>query len=261
MPPVPGELGAQPPPPPVVKPPVVKPHPVETKTYTVAKGDTLSGIAKRYGLTVNEIAALNGIGDPNKLRVGQRLMLPGQVDLEAPRPVTPRLPKPPDASSSSSSVKLSGDTYVVQAGDTLSEIAVRLGVKVKALKDANGLATDRILVGQRLKLPEGAAAMPAAAAGGGTSAASSATAGTLPSAVPDAAPMEEIETVTPEPVETGAAPGVMKIHVVEEGEDVYSVAMLWGISVARLKELNGLTGKDLTPGQRLKVPGALPPEE
>lgn len=43
-------------------------------------------------------------------------------------------------------------------------------------------------------------------------------------------------------------------HVVELGEDLYSVAMIYKVSAARLKELNGLNGTDLILGQRLKVP-------
>lgn len=44
--------------------------------YSVAPGDTLSAIAKRHGTTVNDISRLNGIGNPNMIRVGQRIRLP-----------------------------------------------------------------------------------------------------------------------------------------------------------------------------------------
>lgn len=45
------------------------------KTYTVKAGDTLSGIAAKYGTTYQKIAAANGIGDPNKIYVGQKLKI------------------------------------------------------------------------------------------------------------------------------------------------------------------------------------------
>ncbi len=45
----------------------------------------------------------------------------------------------------------------------------------------------------------------------------------------------------------------IRYHVVQKGEDIYTVAMMWGVSVARLKEENGLTGTELTAGQRLKI--------
>ena len=47
--------------------------------YTVKKGDTLSAIAKQYGTTYQEIAKANGISDPNKISVGQKLTIGGST--------------------------------------------------------------------------------------------------------------------------------------------------------------------------------------
>ena len=53
-----------------------KPQPT-TKTYTVKSGDTLSGIAKKYGTTVKKLQALNpSISNPNKIYVGQKIIVP-----------------------------------------------------------------------------------------------------------------------------------------------------------------------------------------
>lgn len=58
----------------------VKPQPpVSGKTYTVVKGDALSEIAQKYGTTVDTLAQLNGIKDPNLIVVGQVLKLPGST--------------------------------------------------------------------------------------------------------------------------------------------------------------------------------------
>lgn len=58
----------------------VKPQPpVSGKTYTVVKGDTLSEIAQKYGTTVDTLAQLNGIKNPNLIVVGQVLKLPGST--------------------------------------------------------------------------------------------------------------------------------------------------------------------------------------
>ena len=58
----------------------VKPQPpVSGKTYTVVKGDTLSEIAQKYGTTVDTLAQLNGIKDPNLIVVGQVIKLPGST--------------------------------------------------------------------------------------------------------------------------------------------------------------------------------------
>ena len=47
-----------------------------SKTYTVKKGDTLSGIAKQYGTTVDKLVSLNGIKNKNLIYVGQVIKLP-----------------------------------------------------------------------------------------------------------------------------------------------------------------------------------------
>ena len=57
-----------------------------SSTYTVRSGDTLSEIAQRYGMTTNALASLNGISDPNKIKVGQVLKVSGSASTPAPTP-------------------------------------------------------------------------------------------------------------------------------------------------------------------------------
>ena len=57
-----------------------------TATYTVQSGDTLGGIAKRFGVTVDSLARANGITNPNLIRVGMKLTIPGAA---APAPAAP----------------------------------------------------------------------------------------------------------------------------------------------------------------------------
>lgn len=89
-----------------------------TSTYTVRYGDTLSGIASRYGTSTSTLASINGISNPNWI-------YPGQV------------------------IKLSGGSsarsYTVRPGDTLSSIASRLGTSWTALKAKNGLANANLI--------------------------------------------------------------------------------------------------------------------
>ena len=68
---------------PEVKAPVAE---VQTKTYTVKAGDSISHIAKRFKVPSKDIMKLNNISNANKIRVGQKLTLPGYVDLNAPAP-------------------------------------------------------------------------------------------------------------------------------------------------------------------------------
>ncbi|TML10660.1 MAG: LysM peptidoglycan-binding domain-containing protein [Actinobacteria bacterium] len=102
--------------------------------YTVGRGDTLSGIAERTGVSTAELARANAITDPN-------LIVAGQV-LDVPQPAAPAQPS----------------TYTVRAADTLTAIAAGLGVSSAELARANGITDpNRILVGQVLDVPGGAA--------------------------------------------------------------------------------------------------------
>ena len=137
--------------------------------HVVKPGETLSGIAAQYGLTVDQLAGSNGITDPDRLTTGQALKLPAapaQTAAAAPGAVPPAQSSSQPASQppAQASAKPTGNAptaaigeYVVQPGDTLSGIAKAVGVTLKALLDANELTDpDRLKAGQKLTVPAGA---------------------------------------------------------------------------------------------------------
>lgn len=98
------------------------------ETYVVKRGDTLGSIARRFGLSLSALIAANNIRDPNRIFVGQVLIIRGG----ASQPTVVTL------------------VYVVQRGDNLSRIARRYNTTVAQLKAWNNLQGDTIFVGQRL---------------------------------------------------------------------------------------------------------------
>jgi LysM repeat protein len=102
------------------------PTPAPGPTYIVQRGDTLRKIAARFGTTVNELLKLNPtIADPNKINVGQKLVLPAPVEI-----------------------------YTVVRGDTLRKIATRFNTTVQKLLELNPSIKDAdiIYVGQVLRV-------------------------------------------------------------------------------------------------------------
>lgn len=132
--------------------PLVQPSPQATE-YSVLKGDTLSGIASKFGVTLKALQEANPGIEPTRLQIGQKIQVP---------PPSAAPPSPPTAGATAAVTAPNGSqVYTVKSGDTLSSIASRFGTTVRAIRSANNLKTDRIVVGQKLKVPVKAAAEPA----------------------------------------------------------------------------------------------------
>ncbi len=110
--------------------------------YVVRPGDTLGSIAARYGVSAGALARANGINNPDRIYIGQRLTIPGASGASS----APAAPQPPTTMTSPAT-----GTYIVQQGDTLGKIAARFGTTVANLMRLNGISNpDHIWVGQRL---------------------------------------------------------------------------------------------------------------
>jgi len=141
-----------------------QPAPAPTREYVVIRGDNFTTIGKKFGVSAGAITKANPGIDSTRLQVGQKLVIP-----PAPSP-----------SVAMATVSGGENAYLVKTGDTLLKIAQANGTTVKEIKALNGLATDRIKVGDKLKLPAKSApatpnstatnlGTPAAAPPGGTS--------------------------------------------------------------------------------------------
>ncbi len=155
--------------------------------HTVQLGDTLASLGKAYGVSVSAIAQANGIGDPDLIWVGQKLLIPGASEagsssstpMPQPQPTeqpgaasSAATPQPTQQPASSGAVGTPSPqptqqpqatqqpalakpaVYVVQAGDTLGKVASRFGTTVAALVAVNDLPSSDILgIGQQLIIP------------------------------------------------------------------------------------------------------------
>ena len=107
----------------------------QERTHVVQPGETLFSIARRYGLTVEQLAFANGITNPSLIYAGQVLIIPGGESSAAPP---------------------GGQTYTVVRGDTLFSIARRFGTTVDELVRLNNLGNANVLyVGQVLRISAG----------------------------------------------------------------------------------------------------------
>jgi LysM repeat protein len=125
-------------------------------THVVRAGETLASIARNYGVSTSALARANGISNPDLIRAGQRLVIPGRTG----------------GSSGGTAPKPTARTYTVRAGDTLNAIAQRFGVSAASIAAVNGLSNpNNIRIGMVLRIPgggSGGTTGPAAPSGAGT---------------------------------------------------------------------------------------------
>jgi membrane-bound lytic murein transglycosylase D len=130
---------------------------VRSFVHVVERGDTLGGIARRYGSSPETIAAANGVRNMRALRIGQTLVIPRQMGSGKPTSTGARVtvaaaePAPPAARQKRPDAD-APERYRVRNGDSLYSIARRFGVSVEHLKGLNGLTGTLIRPGQWLRL-------------------------------------------------------------------------------------------------------------
>lgn len=166
------------------------------RRHTVLPGETLSGIASRYRVTVSGIRRANAMRPGEILKAGRVLAIPGPSRPVADEPRVARAPA-------------NTGVHVVKQGETLSAIAARYGVRVSDLRSWNGLSGSNIRVGQRLAV-RGNATRVASASGS-------------------------------------------EYYKVRRGDNLWAISNRFGSTVDELMRINDGLSEDLRPGQRIRV--------
>ncbi|TFB80701.1 LysM peptidoglycan-binding domain-containing protein [Terrimesophilobacter mesophilus] len=204
-------------------------------TYRVKAGDTVSGIATRYGLATASVLALNGLG-------WKSIIFPGQVlKLTNAKTSTPAPPKsaPP---ASSTTAPTATRTYTIARGDTISGIAARFGVSTQSILTANNLGWSTIIYpGQKVRIPGKAASAP------------SNPAPSNPAPTPPVVDIDPVVDVTP--IDTAPAPQDIR-YVIKSGDTVTAIAERFGVTVQAILTANGLTISSIIyAGRTIVIPG------
>ncbi len=126
--------------PPTAVPPTSTPA---QTTYVVQEGDTLSAIARKFGVSVEDLQAANPNVNPDLLRIGTEIVIP-----------TGGAPAPEATATRAATPTLAQTVYVVKQGDTVTRIAAQYGLTVDDLVRANpDLDPDHISTGQQIIIP------------------------------------------------------------------------------------------------------------
>ncbi|WP_353987763.1 muramidase family protein [Ruicaihuangia caeni] len=192
-------------------------------TYRVVSGDTVSGIAAKFGLSTASVLAMNGLG-------WKSLIFPGQVlKLANGTTAAPKQAPAPTAAVSS------GSRYTIRTGDTISGIAARHGLSTQTLLSANGLSWSSIIYpGQTIAIP-------------GLSAASV--------AAPTVSAPTPAEPTTP--VVSGPSTLAGGTYTIVRGDTLTAIAQKTGVTLRALLDANGLTSSSMIyAGRTLTIPAA-----
>ncbi|UJX41268.1 LysM peptidoglycan-binding domain-containing protein [Desulfovibrio sp. JY] len=230
---------------------LVTARPTVVGAYTVKAGDTPVSIAKKHGVSVQDLLKANKGLDPRKMRPGDSLTIPGESSGKADKKHTEKESKKEKAgkkAESSSSKeraaqaretakesKSSGKSgsYKVKKGDTLGSIAAKYDVSVDDLLKANkSLHPNKMRVGQEISVPGAAPAK--------------------------AEPAEKTARKTEKSRESQTNTTTYTAH---KRDTVHTVASKFHISLKELYRLNPGLGKKLHSGQKLNVPRNAEPEQ
>jgi membrane-bound lytic murein transglycosylase D len=182
---------------------------VSWRLHRVEEGEMLATIASKYRTTASAIAEANNLQASEKLRIGEKLIIP----------VTARKGGPTAVAGDSSRIR-----YTVQRGDTVAGVAREFGVTITQLRKWNGLrSSSKLTVGQVLTLYAGEVPQPA------------------PKASPKVASATAKKgTITPKTPAGTEKQQTRVVHKVKKGDNLSSIASSYKTTVAALRQWNNL---------------------
>jgi membrane-bound lytic murein transglycosylase D len=198
----------------------------ETKEYIVRSGETMSGIAKKFRMTVTELKSLNNL-KKNYVKPKQRLLVyvgSPKKHVGTTEVTTTSLPDAPVKESDSLTVS-APKYHTVKSGETLSKIAQKYDCSVNNLTTWNNLKSTNIVVGQKLKLY-------------GTTAVASTSQGTSSTTA-----------------KTSSSSSKFAYYTIKSGDNLWEIAEKFDVTVSQIKKANNIKNVNrLKPGQRIKIP-------
>lgn len=221
--------------------------------HQVKSGDTLLGLAKRYGIRVDDIVALNHIKNPRALKLGRSLLLPLRKGLSGP-------PDAAELADDYTRTRRAGDrTYKVKAGDSLWKIARRYDVSERQLRVWNGLGHGNLLrPGQTLVVSASAKGQGNKVAGKGQKGGSGKPSAKTAKVDKPAKTVKTVKTASTGKKTAKAGSQSAKLtkieYKVKNGDTLSEIARRYAVPMAQIIDWNNLSaGHVLQPGQRIKL--------
>jgi LysM repeat protein len=194
--------------------------------YTIARGDTISAIAGKYGLNTGEVLKMNNLQPNTIIYPGQKIKLTGSA-------ASPAAPAPAAPAAAPSAPASSAGSYTVKSGDTLGAIASRHNVSLSEIFSWNGLNMRSIIYpGQKVRVGSGEAA-----------------------ATPAPQPAAAAAAPAPAAPAPAAAPGGS--YTIKAGDTLSAIASRHGVKLSDILAANQLSMTTVIyPGNKLVIPGA-----
>ena len=218
----------------------------ETIQYTVKSGESISTIAKKFSMSVSELKSLNNL-KKSYVRPKQKLLVYAKTKEKSQESLASagsaksangvkkdssvvQKSTSPSVNPARASTEAVSDIHEVKSGESLGLIASRYHCTIDQLKKWNNLTSDKLVVGQKIRISQGS--------------------------------RQEISGNKPDTNSnkngkgTSASPGgKFTIYTIQSGDNLWEIADKFDVTVSQIKELNKITNTNrLKPGQKIKIP-------